>query len=110
MIRSIFQACRKEMKRLCAGNMNLACLVEKKSNITDQQCEAWLDARAACLQDVKTAKCQLPFLQCVVKIPEKDLSAACKDSDFYKSTKLRVRRFAPRKVKPVDGAAGKPQN
>lgn len=98
-LRSIFQACRKEMRRLCAGNVHLGCLIEKKANVTDDRCMSWLDARAACLQDVKNTKCEMPFLQCLVKMPAKDLSQTCKESDFYSSTKQRVRRFVPRRPK-----------
>ncbi len=62
--RSIFQACRKDIEKLCvdskkgderrASLRNAAvCLEEKENDVQDETCKAWLSARKVCFADAE---------------------------------------------------------
>lgn len=62
--RSIFQACRKDIERLCVdtkkGDERRAslrqaaqCLEEKESEVQDETCKTWLKARSVCFADAE---------------------------------------------------------
>lgn len=91
-VRSIFQACRKDLRTLCGGVPHLQCLTEHRANITSTTCTEWIDGRAACLEDVKKAGCKLPFFQCLSKLEDSAVSEKCATSEFFKSARWRVHR------------------
>lgn len=135
--RSIFQACRKDIERLCmAGGSDgekkplkgdeahqarrkslrnaASCLDEKKDEVKEESCSAWLDARAKCFDDVENAcprftekaarktvdpadpktkeRSRGRKMMCLRTVSADVLSEKCRESDFYRAI-IGLRRF-----------------
>ena len=105
-LRSLFQACRDDIKRLCRQRRGvLNCIEKNATNVESEVCASWLKARAACKTDVEKSSCSTtPFRACLMKLETESLSADCHESDFYKS--VRRTRNLINKRRAAASAAG----
>ena len=89
--RSLLQACRKEIPRLCPEKKALVkCLSEKSLQIVDDECKSWVVARDSCAKAAKVSPMCTPKdspRQCLRKVAESELPPECVNSEFYKSVK-----------------------
>ena len=84
--RTLYQACRKELTRLCKGERYMMkCLLGNQTSVEEEVCKSWLAARAKCEKDVESCKDALRL--CISKADVSSLSSECSESDFYKSIK-----------------------
>lgn len=90
--RSLLQACRKEIARVCPEKKAIVkCLSQKVAEINDEECKTWINARDVCTKAAsKNAKCTAKDSprQCLRKVPTTELPEECTSSDFYKSVKM----------------------
>jgi hypothetical protein len=88
-VRSLFQACRDDIRRLCLNRRGvLNCLEKNSTEVQNDTCGSWLKARAACKSDVEKSTCATqPFRACLMKLEQDKISPACSGSDFYNSVK-----------------------
>lgn len=106
-VRSLFQACRSEVVRLCPRRRGvMSCLEGNATKVENVVCKEWLAARSACKADAEKSRCgKLPFRRCLLKLDEGDLSIACSGSDFYASMKRTQQFINRRSANPATGPA-----
>lgn len=88
-LRSIHQACRAEIRRLCSDKKQvITCITTAVDSIEDVTCKTWVTARSACIEDVRAkGLCGANELGqvCVRKADRAALSPECTNTDYYRS-------------------------
>uniref|UniRef100_A0A7S1MIV5 IMS import disulfide relay-system CHCH-CHCH-like Cx9C domain-containing protein n=1 Tax=Neobodo designis TaxID=312471 RepID=A0A7S1MIV5_NEODS len=107
-LRSLFQACRDDIKRLCKQRRGvLNCIEKNATNVENEVCAAWLKARAACKADVEKSSCATtPFRACLMKLDTDSLTTDCSESDFYKSVRRTRNLINKRRAAAGAGTTG----
>lgn len=92
VVRSLLQACRKEIPTLCKDRKDaMRCLTAKAAEVQDPVCATWLNARTTCnkfLQDSQKCAPKDNLRVCLRKLPKEDVPATCSDTDYYKSVRM----------------------
>lgn len=91
-IRSLLQACRKDIGAICTDKKALVkCLADNSEKITDETCKTWVNARDVCMKAAKgNAACgpKDSARQCLRSVDATTLPEECTKSDFFKSVKM----------------------
>lgn len=106
-VRSIVQACRKEVRTLCPGgsmkDIN-KCLQEKIGQVTDTTCQKWIKWSAQCDEAIAgNAKCSPKdnSRMCLRKVPKAELPDSCTQNEYYASIRMGSKRFVRPNSPPV---------
>jgi hypothetical protein len=90
--RSILQACREDLQRLCVHRLvedGMQCLFKRRAEITNVVCLSWLAARDGCLRDSRgVCKSGSSFFTCISQMKDSDLTEPCLGSAYLKSTRM----------------------
>ncbi len=104
-VRSLMQACRKDISSVCKANKDIMqCLEDGVESITDDTCKSWVQARKTCLaatrsseqcSNKKTSNNDDPLFGrwvhtqlCMLTMTPEDLGSECVSSDYYKSISM----------------------